>query len=356
MSIIRILVVGCGSMGTSHARAYNKLNGFEIVGLVTRRQESRQHLIDELGPLPEFDNYETALAETKPDAVSINTLPDTHFDYISKALNADCHVFIEKPIAETVVEAQEIADLAQAKNRKVVVGYILRHHPSWAEFLNIAQTLGKPLVMRMNLNQQNDGPSWDKHKAKLACMSPIVDCGVHYVDIMCLMTKSRPIKVHAMGVRLADDIAPDMYNYGQLQVFFEDGSIGWYEAGWGTMISETAYFVKDIIGPKGSISIVSEDSTGKSGDIDSHTKTNLLRLHHAALNENGAFAKEDEYIRTDSEPSHDELCQLEQEYFLKTIQEDIDLSQHLIDAVNSLRIVLAADTSVREGRIVDLRE
>ncbi|NRA37314.1 MAG: Gfo/Idh/MocA family oxidoreductase [Planctomycetes bacterium] len=351
---IRILVVGCGNMGTSHARAYDKLAGFQIAGLVTRRKESRQHLLDELGVLPEFDDYQTALAATKPDAVSINTLPDTHYDYIIMALNAGCHVFVEKPISETVAEAQKIADLAKEKNLKVVVGYILRHHPSWAEFVKIAQTLGKPLVMRMNLNQQNDGASWEKHKDKLECMSPIVDCGVHYVDIMCLMTQSRPVKVHAMGARLADDISENTYNYGQLQVFFADGSVGWYEAGWGTMVSETAYFVKDIIGPKGSVSIVSDDATGKSGDIDSHTKTNLLRVHHADVNADGTFAKEDEYIRTDTEPGHDELCSLEQEYFMKAIREDIDLSQHLNDAVNSLRIVLAADRSIKEGCIVQL--
>ena len=41
-----------------------------------------------------------------------------------------------------------------------------------------------------------------------------------------------------------------MYNYGQLQVTFDDGSVGWYEAGWGPMMSETAFFVKDVIGPE----------------------------------------------------------------------------------------------------------
>ena len=59
-----------------------------------------------------------------------------------------------------------------------------------------------------------------------------------------------------MGLRLSDEIADDMYNYGQLQVWFEDGSVGWYEAGWGPMMSETAFFVKDVVSPKGSVSIV----------------------------------------------------------------------------------------------------
>ena len=51
---------------------------------------------------------------------------------------------------------------------------------------------------------------------------------------------------------------------------FDDGSVGWYEAGWGPMMSETAFFVKDVIGPKGSVSIVGAESGAgaKSADID----------------------------------------------------------------------------------------
>ena len=48
--------------------------------------------------------------------------------------------------------------------------------------------------------------------------SPIVDCGVHYVDVMCQITDARPLRVHGMGLRLSDEIAEDMYNYGQFQV------------------------------------------------------------------------------------------------------------------------------------------
>src|SRR6202000_2393228 len=84
----------------------------------------------------------------------------------------------------------------------------------------------------------------------------IVDCGVHYVDVMAQVTGAKPVKVHAIGARLTEEIPPGMYNYGQLQVTFDDGSIGWYEAGWGPMMSEVAFFVKDIIGPKGAVSIV----------------------------------------------------------------------------------------------------
>ncbi len=207
---------------------------------------------------PTFEDYETTLVATNPNAVSINTYPDTHADYIRKALSADAHVFVEKPLALTVESAQSLVDLAKFKNKKLVVGYILRVHPSWVKFVEIARSLGKPLVMRMNLNQQSSGATWHTHKQLMNSMSPIVDCGVHYVDIMCLMTRSVPVSVSAVGARLSNEIDSEMYNYGQLQVRFKDGSVGWYEAGWGPMISETAFFVKDVIGPKGCVSIIDE--------------------------------------------------------------------------------------------------
>jgi len=354
MNKIRILVVGCGNMGYSHALAYHQLDDFEIVGVVDRGPESRKRVSDALGGLPEFSDYQEALTETKPDAVSINTYPDTHAEYAIAAIDASAHVFVEKPLAETVEQAQAIADKAKATGRKVVVGYILRHHPSWSKFVELAHTLGKPLVMRMNLNQQSSGDNWGTHKHLLASMSPIVDCGVHYVDMMCLMTESRPTQVQAIGARLSDEIDAEMYNYGQLQVKFEDGSVGWYEAGWGPMMSETAYFVKDVIGPQGSVTIVTPEKETGSDDVDSHCQTNQLLFHHAELGPDGKFTREDELIDTADEPDHYALCKLEQEYFLKAIKEDLDLSKHVEDAVNSLRIVLAADESFRTGEVVKL--
>ena len=213
---INVLVVGCGHMGASHARAYHKMPEFTIVGLVSRGPESRGKLSDALGGLPQFDDFEAALAETQPDAVSINTYPDTHAEYVMKSLKAGAHVFVEKPLANTVEQCEEIVAAAQQYGKKLVIGYILRVHPAWTKFIELAQTLGKPLVMRMNLNQQSSGDMWKTHRQLMRSMSPIVDCGVHYVDVMCLMTDARPVRVSGIGARLTDEVADDMYNYGHL--------------------------------------------------------------------------------------------------------------------------------------------
>jgi predicted dehydrogenase len=353
---IKILVVGCGNMGASHAAAYQLLDGFEICGIVSTGK-SKEVLNEKLGGgYALFSDYYEALEITKPDAVCISTYPDTHEAFAIKALESGCHVFIEKPLADTVEGAERVAAMATKTGKKVVVGYILRHHPSWEKFVELSHQLGKPLVMRMNLNQQSHGVMWDVHRNLMKSLSPIVDCGVHYIDVMCQMTRSKPLQVTAIGARLTNDIAETNYNYGQLQIRFEDGSVGWYEAGWGPMMSETAFFVKDVIGPKGCVSIVAKDAggSGKSDNVDSHTKTESLRFHHADLDENNQFVKQDTWINLSDEPDHQELCNREQRYFLRAIQENIDLTDHVQDAVNSLKIAFACDESVRTGQVVIL--
>ena len=354
MSKIRVLVVGVGNMGLSHARAYAANDGFEIAGLCSRGIDDRSDLKTEFPGIALFNDYEQALAASKPDAVSINTWPDTHAAYARSALNAGCHLFIEKPLAASVEEAREIAALAKLKNRKIVIGYILRVHPSWVKFVELGKTLGKPLVMRMNLNQQSSGAQWQVHKQLMNSISPLVDCGVHYVDVMCQVTGAKPKRVHAIGVRLTDEVKADMYNYGQLQVTFDDGSVGWYEAGWGPMMSETAFFVKDMIGPKGSVSIAMDEAKTDSSNVDAHTKTSALRVHHGELKPDGKFASSDDIIQMDDEPGHQELCNREQALFLDAIIHDRDMTMHVEEAINSLRIVLAADESVRTGKVIEL--
>ena len=359
---VRILVVGVGNMGASHAKAYHKLSGFEIAGLMSRTLDGRTDLPDELAGYPRYQDFERALAETRPDAVSINTWPNTHADYAIRAMDAGCHVFMEKPIATTDEDARGVVAKAQEKDRKLVLGYILRHHPSWAKLVEVGRTLGKPLVMRMNLNQQSSGPAWNWHKNLMESLTPIVDCGVHYVDIMCQLTGASPVRVHGIGAQLTDETR--VQNYGHLHVVFDDGSVGWYEAGWGPMMSEVAYFVKDVVGPKGCVSIVVPkqdggaeakfDAISDSADIDQHTKTNALKVHHSEIDASNNFTRPDEWINMADEPDHQELCEREQAFFLKAIREDLDLSDWMNDAVNSLRIVLAADESIRTRRAVEL--
>jgi predicted dehydrogenase len=340
--MIRVLVAGLGNMGRSHALAYHSNPAFQIVGMVNRSDVT---LPPELLGYPITNDYYDALARLKPDLVCITTYSDSHADYACAAMDAGADVFVEKPLATTAADALRVQAKAVNTGRSVVVGYILRHHPSWIRLISEARALGGPYVFRFNLNQQSTGPTWDVHKALMQSTSPIVDCGVHYVDVMCQITDAKPTEVRGMGLRLSQEIATDMYNYGHFQVLFDDGSLGWYEAGWGPMMSDTAFFVKDVISPNGAISIRMPDSA-RSDDIDTHTKTSLLRIHKV-----GSSVTD---LSMADEPGHQDLCNREQAFVARALLEKLDLTRHLQDAVLSLCICLAADESVRTGVPVKL--
>lgn len=340
--MIRVLVVGLGNMGISHALACHANPDFQVVGLVNR---STPDLPQALRDYPLSHDYAGALDRLRPDLVVIATYSDSHADLAVAAMQAGAHVFVEKPLATTVADAQRVLECAARTGRKVVVGYILRHHPGWQRLIAEARALGGPYVFRLNLNQQSSGPTWEVHKALMRTTSPIVDCGVHYVDVMCQITDAAPVEVRGMGLRLSDEIAPDMYNYGHFQVLFADGSCGWYEAGWGPMMSDTAFFVKDVVSPRGAVSIrMAEDA--RSDDIDTHTRISTLRIHRVGLG--------DEDLSVADEPGHQQLCDRELAFVARAIRDDLDLTRHMTDALRSLAVCLAADESVRTGAPIKL--
>jgi predicted dehydrogenase len=355
----KVLIVGVGNMGFSHAKAYVGMDSCDVVGLVSREIQKYPQVIQYFKQVPTFADFYAAFKQTKPDIVVISTYPDTHSEFAIYAMENGAHVFVEKPLANNLADAKKVVDVARRFGRKLLVGYILQHHPSWEAFLQAGAALGRPLVIRLNLNQQSAGDAWRIHKNILASgLVPIVDCGVHYLDFMCRLLNQRPVRVHAMGAKLSDDCAVD--NYGQLQVTFEDGSVGWYEAGWGPMMSECAGFVKDIIGPKGSVSMMpapltAEDTdTGTSADVQSHIRAERLRVHSSALTADGEFAHKDELINMDEEPDHDALCFREQSYLVDAIVNDVDLEPMWQSAIVSLEIAFAADKSAREGCVISL--
>ncbi len=333
--MLRVLIVGVGNMGASHALAHHSAPGARIVGLVNR---SGRELPPDLAGYPQFGSFEDGMS-THPDLVVIATHAETHADYAIRAMQAGCHVFVEKPLAPTVAEACAMVACARETGRKLGVGYILRHHPAWTQLIAEARDLGGPFVFRMNLNQQSAGAEWETHKKLMQSTSPLVDCGVHYVDVMCQITDSAPVRVQGIGLRLSDEIPEDMYNYGQLQVTFGDGSVGWYEAGWGPMMSETAFFVKDVISPRGAVSIVDAPAAG-SADIDGHTSVGGLLVH---------TPQGDRRVAVNDDPGHQALCDAQQAWMIRVIADDRDVSRHLSDAVTSLRICIAADESIRTG-------
>ncbi|MDH5382992.1 MAG: Gfo/Idh/MocA family oxidoreductase, partial [Cyclobacteriaceae bacterium] len=105
----KVLVVGAGHMGKSHAKAYHAFENSTIVGIVSRTGKSGAELNKMLGSnYPEYNDFDTALNETKPDIVVIATYTEYHADYAIKSMKQGAHVFVEKPLGINVAQAKEV--------------------------------------------------------------------------------------------------------------------------------------------------------------------------------------------------------------------------------------------------------
>src|SRR6516162_503516 len=147
---LRVLVVGLGHMGVTHAKAYNRIDGYELSGLCCRSIARRGDIVKTWPHVARFADYGEALAKVKPDVISINTWPNTHADFAVRAFQAGAHVFLEKPIAETVADAERVVAAAEANNRKQLLALIARHSPTLVRFMDLAPVLDRHVVTRRN--------------------------------------------------------------------------------------------------------------------------------------------------------------------------------------------------------------
>ncbi|MCA9312015.1 MAG: Gfo/Idh/MocA family oxidoreductase, partial [Phycisphaerales bacterium] len=121
---LRCGVVGTGRMGRHHVRKYASLSGSELVGVVDENAERRAAMVEEFG-CPAFETEEQ-LIEAGVDAVSIAVPTTFHLKCARPLLNAGVACLIEKPLANTVEEASELAALARSTGATLMVGHIER--------------------------------------------------------------------------------------------------------------------------------------------------------------------------------------------------------------------------------------
>ena len=144
---MRFLVIGCGSIGRRHAKNLLAL-GHEVIA-TDIVAGSRKKIEEELG-VKTFSSAGAVLAQ-KPDAALVCTPPDTHLELAAKALSAGCHVFIEKPVSDSLRGIGALEKLAKKKKKTVQVGYNLRFAPGLTKLKEVLASgkYGKPLSGRV---------------------------------------------------------------------------------------------------------------------------------------------------------------------------------------------------------------
>jgi predicted dehydrogenase len=127
MSNIRAAVIGAGYLGRFHAQKYATAPGCSLVGVVDPRIEVRDAVAAEMGTQGCADHRELL---GKVDAVSVVTTTPAHYSIARDFLEAGAHVLVEKPITETVEEAQSLIEIAAAQGRILQVGHLERFNPA----------------------------------------------------------------------------------------------------------------------------------------------------------------------------------------------------------------------------------
>lgn len=264
-----VALIGCGSMGAAHLDDICQKDNVMLECVCDTDIERAKAFARRYHANVYETDYKKVAAMDKVDIVIISTYPSTHLPILKECIANSKHVICEKPIAENLEKGREIVELIKAHPEcKVLVGYILRHNKTYMKVAKMIQDglIGRPIVMRMAQNHHT--MDWQKYLNLICETSPILDCGVHYIDVMRWFTGAEVKEVSGIGLTTEPDVPDGRYNYGLMTARLTDGSVAYYEAGWGnTMASDN---LKEFVGPKGRIRIVyqlSRISNQEEGDL-----------------------------------------------------------------------------------------
>ncbi len=219
MGGVRIGIVGCGLAARIHLGRLASIDGVRVVGCADPDASSAATFAglaprdDAGGMIPAFIDHGAMIRELAPDAVAIFTPHITHYRPVLDALQAGCHVFIEKPISTNVQEAVDIVNVARARDRKVGVGHQFRLLPSLvlARRLLLEGAIGPVRLVTAILAQSwlatHGGAenSW-RFDPKVAGGGILADSGDHLIDALLWSLQQNAVDVAAMQTRLDSGI------------------------------------------------------------------------------------------------------------------------------------------------------
>lgn len=206
--MIKIGVLGAGHLGKIHIKLIQELSEvYDLVGFYDPSDENAQMAMDQYG-VDRFTDLDELLKQV--DAVDIVTPTISHYDCAAKAIKNSKHVFIEKPVTETLDEAKSLLNLVEEADVKVQVGHVERFNPA---FLKAAESINNPMFIETHrLAQFNPR----------GCDVPVVlDLMIHDIDIVLSVVKSNIRRISASGVAIVSD-TPDICN---ARIEFDNGCV-----------------------------------------------------------------------------------------------------------------------------------
>jgi predicted dehydrogenase len=205
--MLKVGVLGAGHLGKIHLRLLKQSEKYELVGFYDPSAEMAEKVAQEFGYLS-FPSVE-ALIEAV-DVVDIVTPTLSHYDCAVKSIQAGKHVFLEKPISNTVEEAEDIIKLAREKGVKGQVGHVERFNPA---FTAVKNKIENPMFIETHRLAEFNPRGTD--------VPVVLDLMIHDIDAILSVVKSKVKSVHASGVSVLSQ-SPDIAN---ARIAFENGCV-----------------------------------------------------------------------------------------------------------------------------------
>ena len=178
---LKVAVIGCGHIGSLHAKAFVESPLAELVGLCDISAERRQYMSSLYGGIPTYSKVEELLAESRPDVVSIATPDHVHGEPAIAAARAGCHVFVEKPMAMSLDEARGMAAAARDAERYMAVDYNRRYGFAYRKAMALVKDGAIGAVKQIVLNVSDGIPVSARERGPYAILYLLLS---HHVDLL----------------------------------------------------------------------------------------------------------------------------------------------------------------------------
>jgi predicted dehydrogenase len=205
--MIKIGIVGAGHLGKIHIRLLKEIDKFKVIGFYDQNPEAAELVEKEFG-IKRFETMESLLEVV--DAIDIVTPTFAHFNCASKSIKKSKHVFIEKPVTNTIEEAKILMGLAKEADVKVQVGHVERFNPA---FIAAKDYCSNPMFIETHRLAQFNPRGTD--------VSVVLDLMIHDIDIILSVVKSNIKRISASGVAVVSD-SPDIAN---ARIEFDNGCV-----------------------------------------------------------------------------------------------------------------------------------
>jgi predicted dehydrogenase len=205
--MLKIGVFGVGHLGKFHLNNWKEIPGVELVGFFDPNDQQAQEVEQKYG-LQRFTDIDSLINAS--DAVDIVAPTDHHFQLCQQAIRAGKHVFVEKPLAETLEEARELVKLAQESGIKCQVGHVERFNPAFVAVKDLGL---QPLFIEVHRLAQFNPRGTE--------VSVILDLMIHDIDIILSLVKSDVRSISASGVAVLTE-TPDIAN---ARIEFHNGCV-----------------------------------------------------------------------------------------------------------------------------------